>query len=304
MADELTPKLDADGNEMKDAEGNTIMEEIESGTPKLDAEGKPVLDADGNPVMEVAPAEPIDNMEWLDTTKYGSDVSVATTKQAKAYHGAEKRMNQAIESENLSKRENTLIKQELEVLKAGKVTQPSIDPTNIPDEVRLGIQREFGEDADPADIIRQTKITTAIVQPLLVAQQKSEWRAVKAELQKDDILFSQFPELLERVETLPLAERVDEDKINQIRAKYLNEKLPEIVEKARLEGAKSVTVKPKATQTTETSTQTPAKKEVKKIELSAEHKKYISEHGGDPAETESYLNRTPGERKGFLQHAE
>ncbi len=297
MLDDMQTQTD-EAEETVTHEGATA-EETQS---KLDTEEKPVLGTDGKPETETAPVEPAEDFSWLNTKKYGDDRVTATKKQAQAYPEAEKRMQTAIENENLSKRQIAVLKQENELLKGGKPAQDSIDPDNVPEEISTQIKQQFGENADVPGIISTTKIITAITQPLITSNQKRDWRDLKADLQKNDKLFNQFPELIEKVELLPLEERLDESKIKNIKANFIDANLPELLEKAKLEGVNSVKAKPAGTQATETSTKS-VKKEEKKIILSTEHKQYIANHGGDPEGVETYLNTKP-QKKGYAVFAE
>ncbi len=301
---ELTQKIGADGLPEVDKDGNLIMTEVNSDSqPKLDADGKPVLDDNGNPVMESKPANQQEDLSWLDTKKYGSDIQVAIKKQAQAYHEAEKRMQQAINEGNSTKKEIASMKATLESLKAGLNSQPQLDPNNISDEFREQVRQQFGEGVTAEQVIMQQKLLDVNLAPLKKDSQINNWKIIKAELQADSI-FNQFPDLLKQVEALPLAERIDENKIRDIKAKFITENLSEIIERAKLEGAKSVIVSPATSQGVEHTSTGNGKPAIKKTVLSAENKEYIVSHGGNPADTEEYLNRDPKVKAGYLQFAE
>lgn len=303
MADELTPELNDDRTPVLDDADNTVMETKSDLQPKLDTEGNPVLDEKGEPVMEAKPAAPQEDLSWLDTKKYGTDIPTAIKKQAQAYHEAEKRMQQAINDGNLTKKEIASIKATLESLKAELNPQPQLDPNNITDEFREQVRQQFGEGVTAEQVIMQQKLLDVNLAPLRKDSQNNNWKMIKAELQTDSV-FSRFPELLKQVEALPLTERIDENKIKEIKAKFITENLSEIIERAKLEGAESVTVRPAISQSAEDASKKNGKSEIRKTILSAESKEYIVSHGGNPEDTEEYLNRKTNVKKGFLQFAE
>ena len=276
-------------------------------TPDKDTEQvTPAPEEETTEEPEVKPDETSEEApDWLDVAKYGKPgmtIAEIKEKQAMAYPEAEKRMNQAINEGNSTKKEISSMKATLESLKAGLNVQPSLDINNISDEFRAQVAREFGDGVTAEQVVMQQKLLEANLKPIKDAALESKWELTEAKL-KADPLFAQFPELLEKVESLPLADRLDKENIKKIKADFITEKLPEILENAKLEGVKSVTVKPAPGQTTEKASK-PDKPVVKKVVLSDEQREYITAHGGNPKETEDYINRDTKVKVGYLNYAD
>jgi len=56
---------------------------------------------------------------------------------------------------------------------------------------------------------------------------------MKSNIQANDVYAKEFPELVERIEKLPINERFDKSKLKAIRDAFIVEKLPEIIERAK-----------------------------------------------------------------------
>jgi hypothetical protein len=311
---ELTPKLNEDGTPVLDSAGNPVMEEKKSGLqPKLDAEGNAVIGEDGKPVMEPVPepAKPTiglfaegEDTSWIDTKKYGEDIPVAVKKQAKAYTDAVKEMQLAL-------KERDWYKQQLEGKQPANNTPPApIDIDNIPEEMRLQIQKEFGTKVEPEVIIAMHKLQTANLQefdkkltPALEFVYKQSWNMLKADLEKNNVLFVQYPDLMAKVEALPLTERIDMEKIKKIQSDFIASNLTAILADAELKGAKSVRGTPVPAGGVEPIKKPAGTPDKMVITLSKEQKEFINARGGNGDELERKLNTKP-ENVGWLTYAE
>lgn len=310
---ELTPKLNEDGTPVMDSAGNPVMEEKPDLQPKLDADGNAVIGEDGKPVMDPvpAPAKPTiglfaegEDTSWLDTKKYGEDIPTAVKKQAKAYTDAVKEMQLAL-------KERDLYKQQLETRQPVPDSTPApLDMDNLPAEVKLQIQKEFGSSVDPAVIIAMHKLQTANLQefekkltPALEFIYKNSWNTLKADLVKNNVLFVQHPELMAKVEALPLTERIDTEKINKIQSDFISANLPAILADAELKGIKSVKGNPVSAVGVEPVKIPAGTPDKLVITLSKSQKEFINARGGNADELERKLNTKP-ENVGWLTYAE
>jgi hypothetical protein len=231
-----------------------------------------------------------EDLSWLDTKKYGSDILTATKKQAQAYTGAVREMQKKQQEAAIYKKQVEELENKLLNSTSNTTTATAVD--DYPEEFKRQLEEKYNNEYTFNQLRAMDEIVGARIAPLAEIIFNSQAEMVKNKFAQNKYYERYKDDIETRIEKLPLQDKVKPRKIQEVINQIIIEKFPEIIAEERENALREITGNPAKipkSESTTTSGQTSTSSSKKTPILTKEQREYTKRTGGNPDELEEWL---------------